>query len=218
MNGHFINGSFTREHDIDLIDKTLLFHQKIEGDVSCVVWDASIVLAKYLEELCGQNTGFLKNKNVLELGAGLGLVGLTAACLGANVLLTDLPEALPLLKLNIDSNKSVLFSCKGAVKFNSLNWGEKYDNKFNPDIVLMADCIYYKESIGPLIKTLTELTTKDTTIIMSQELRDTEKQKEVWEFFKSSVQIFFNFHVIPIEEHNSEYCSRDILLVKLRKL
>lgn len=77
-----MGSDFIRDFEISLLPKTLRLHQKIKGDVSCVVWDASIVLAKYLEKLCESRRRFLENLNVLELGAGVGCVGLTAACLG----------------------------------------------------------------------------------------------------------------------------------------
>lgn len=56
------------------------------GDVGCVVWDAAIVLAKYLETKqfydpgCGVNVW--AGSSVVELGAGTGVVGLMAATLG----------------------------------------------------------------------------------------------------------------------------------------
>lgn len=76
---------FTREFELDNSNANLTLYQKEIGDVSCVVWDASLVLAKYLDLLCrddrlGKN--WLVGKKVLELGAGLGCVGMTAACLG----------------------------------------------------------------------------------------------------------------------------------------
>lgn len=56
------------------------------GDVGCVVWDAAIVLAKYLEtkQFYDPSTGVnhWAGKRVLELGAGTGVVGLMAATLG----------------------------------------------------------------------------------------------------------------------------------------
>ena len=55
------------------------------GDVGCVVWDAALVLASYLETsdwLTNSRESLLLNKRVLELGAGTGLVGLQAAHLG----------------------------------------------------------------------------------------------------------------------------------------
>ena len=72
---------FVRELEIN--DKILRFYQNEIGNVSCVVWDAALVLAKYLEIKCSQTGAkWLQGKFVLELGAGLGCVGLTAACLG----------------------------------------------------------------------------------------------------------------------------------------
>lgn len=57
------------------------------GDVGCVVWDAALVLASYLETKdwwldTGENR--LNMKTVVELGAGTGLVGLQAAHLGCD--------------------------------------------------------------------------------------------------------------------------------------
>lgn len=77
-----LDGKFVREFEVECIKKTLNLFQSEVGDESCVVWDAAIVLSKYLEELELRNKGWLKNKKVVELGAGLGCVGLVAACLG----------------------------------------------------------------------------------------------------------------------------------------
>jgi predicted nicotinamide N-methyase len=73
------------------------------------VWDASIVLAKYLER--GMRKGELSRPKVsgkrgLELGAGMGLAGLSLALLGADVTLTDVAEVLPLLQANYERNLS----------------------------------------------------------------------------------------------------------------
>merc|ERR1712117_1014288 len=71
--------------DGDLLVKV---DQVPEGDTGVVVWDAAIVLAKYLQTVQGQ----LQGRSVIELGSGTGVVGLSAAALGASpVLLTDLP-------------------------------------------------------------------------------------------------------------------------------
>lgn len=56
------------------------------GDVGCVVWDAAIVLAKYLETKhfydSSKGVNAWAGRRVLELGAGTGAVGLMAATLG----------------------------------------------------------------------------------------------------------------------------------------
>lgn len=73
---------YFRHFDLESINVTLKFCQHEYGDVNCVVWDAAIVLAKYLETLYIKQNEKFESKNVIELGSGLGCVGLTAACFG----------------------------------------------------------------------------------------------------------------------------------------
>lgn len=76
----FSDHSFERE--IECKDGILRIKQAEVGDESCVVWDAALVLAKYLqaEHFCTKDR--LENKQVIELGAGTGVVGLMAASCG----------------------------------------------------------------------------------------------------------------------------------------
>lgn len=66
--------------------RVLRLRQCCKGDVGCVVWDAAIVLAKYLEtkRFCDPAAGVdaWAGRTAVELGAGTGLVGLMAASLG----------------------------------------------------------------------------------------------------------------------------------------
>ncbi|KAF9145944.1 hypothetical protein BGX30_005760 [Mortierella sp. GBA39] len=69
------------------------------------VWDCSIVLGKYLESLANKTQGFWNDKRVLELGAGQGIVSLSAAALGAErVIMTDIDSAVPALQRGVRLN------------------------------------------------------------------------------------------------------------------
>lgn len=59
----------------------LEFLQHTVGDVGCVVWDAALALAGYLDRLSKHRS--LQGLNVLELGSGTGCVGLVTAALGS---------------------------------------------------------------------------------------------------------------------------------------
>ena len=81
-----LSNLFVRE--IERNDGTeIKISQSSVGDVGCVVWDAAIVLTKFLEtpffrSLYGTNDQDLGGKRVVELGSGTGVVGIQAACLG----------------------------------------------------------------------------------------------------------------------------------------
>lgn len=61
--------------------------------------------------------------------------------------LTDLPEALPLLRLNINENKTKIGSMGGYATAESLVWGDNTSEilKEEFDMIVMADCVYYEE-------------------------------------------------------------------------
>ncbi|KAG0053048.1 hypothetical protein BGZ83_001753 [Gryganskiella cystojenkinii] len=86
----------------------------LRGGVGSTIWDAAIVLAKYLERSpllpTTPPSSTAKPFNVLELGAGTGIVGLAVARLmqsrkiPGRVVLTDKENVLPLLQKNIEKN------------------------------------------------------------------------------------------------------------------
>ncbi|KAG0012655.1 Methyltransferase-like protein 21D [Entomortierella chlamydospora] len=91
----------------------------LKGGVGSTIWDAAIVLAKYLER--SDLLQLTKSKssasstpiNILELGSGTGIVGLVAARIlstkgyhGSKVVLTDKDNVVPLLQRNVENNAS----------------------------------------------------------------------------------------------------------------
>ena len=73
---------FVREYELENGKGIIYLVQKEKGDVHCVVWDAALVLGKYLEKICCSGKNFLTGKNIIELGSGLGCVGMVAASYG----------------------------------------------------------------------------------------------------------------------------------------
>uniref|UniRef100_A0A023F945 Putative n2n2-dimethylguanosine trna methyltransferase n=1 Tax=Triatoma infestans TaxID=30076 RepID=A0A023F945_TRIIF len=212
---------FLREVKLENIKKTLLFYQHSVGNVSCVVWDAALVLAKYLEKRSGQYDSWLKGRKIIELGAGLGCVGIAAACYGGDVILTDLPDVVPQLLKTIDLNRTA-WSDRGQVNAAALTWGQNKQNnietlKVPADIILLSDCVYYEESLDPLIETIKLLSSDTTEIILSQEKRDTEKQQEIWKQFLIKFNEVFTVNKVPLNEQDELYASPDIFLLRAHK-
>ncbi|KAI5202575.1 VPS28-domain-containing protein [Aureobasidium subglaciale] len=109
-----------------------------------------------------------ENATILELGAGTGLVGIAAAAvLGANVLLTDLPEIVSNLERNITSNQKTVELRKGTARAATLDWTvpekiiytEEVDEPHVEEsskypLVVAADPIYSKEHPAWLVQTI----------------------------------------------------------------
>ncbi|GMF19553.1 unnamed protein product [Phytophthora lilii] len=148
------------------------------------VWDAALLLADYLQTkaLEGDERFKFQGKKVVELGAGVGLVGMTLAVLGARVALTDQEYALPLLAKNVAVN----FPHRGVDKTSAVvpaveecQWGEKFESGGcleswvkNTDVVVFSDVLYHASAFLLLIDTLHELASSTTDVFFSFETRN----------------------------------------------
>ncbi|XP_025059280.1 protein-lysine methyltransferase METTL21D, partial [Alligator sinensis] len=133
----------------------------------------------------------------------------------ADVTVTDLEELQDLLKLNIETNKHLL---TGSIQAKVLKWGEDVTEFLPPpDYILMADCIYYEESLEPLLKTLKDLSGPDTCIICCYEQRTMGKNPEIERKYFELLQMDFELEEIPLEQHDEEYRSEDILILNIRR-
>ncbi|RXH96715.1 hypothetical protein DVH24_009219 [Malus domestica] len=96
------------------------------GVTGAVMWDSGVVLGKFLEHASDAELLPLQGKKVVELGSGCGLVGCIAALLGGQVVLTDLPDRLRLLRKNIEVNLRH-GNMRGSAKVMEFTWGDDPD-------------------------------------------------------------------------------------------
>lgn len=207
---------FLREIELDSGGLVVRVDQQETGDVGCVVWDAALVLVKYLDRRNQLEPDFLRNQPVLELGAGTGALGITAALLGANSVLTDLSNFIPLIDHNIELNKEFCISTVAT----SLHWGVKTEissvKKSGPfSYILVADCVYYEESVAALVSTLEQLTSPSTTVLLSYEDRDSPAKIKIKNDFFQLMSKKFCYSEIPLSEHHPDFASPDIHIVSL---
>lgn len=194
---------------------TVRIGQEYSGDEGVVVWDAALVLAKYIER--HQHRLKLNGAQVVELGAGTGVVGITAAVLGAKVIITDLQRVVPLMKKNIETNKEFI---TGSIEAQTLVWGDQTQLKSiletPPTLLLVSDCVYYESSLAPLVSTLSTLASS-ARILLSYEVRDTEHKRRVHAEFSRLITEAFYVEEIPTAECHPEFASDDIRILSLRR-
>ncbi|XP_057368238.1 protein N-lysine methyltransferase METTL21D-like [Daphnia carinata] len=216
---------FSREFQLTSNDVNLEILQHTVGDVGCVVWDAALVLGAYLDHMNQTRQIPVKSRRILELGSGTGFVGLVAAALGGDCLMTDLPEMVPLIKRNLLKNTPLL---QGAGSAKAFEWGSdisglvsRTDKGF--DIVLAADCIYYKESLNAFIKTIEDLSThpnggRKTDIYISYEERESEEKKTLIADFFEKIKKTCCVSKVPYEYYRNDFRCEDIHIFKITSL
>ncbi|XP_050229799.1 uncharacterized protein LOC126678927 isoform X1 [Mercurialis annua] len=126
--------------------------ENMKEEYGLFVWPCSVILAEYIWQ---QRERFF-GADVVELGAGTSLPGLTAAMLGSNVTLTDdsnRVEVLENIRKVCDLNK--LDKCKVL----GLTWGlwDECIFNLNPKIILGADVLYEASAFDDLFATVTFL-------------------------------------------------------------
>ncbi|XP_072969104.1 uncharacterized protein [Typha angustifolia] len=182
------------------------------GVTGAVMWDSGVVLGKFLEHAVDTKRLVLRGRRVVELGSGCGLVGCIASLLGAEVVLTDLPDRLKLLKKNVEANVG-----EGRASVSELTWGDDLDPEIAehlPEIVLGSDVIYSEAAVKDLLITLSQLSGYDTTIFLAGELRN----DVVLEcFLEAAMEEFIVGSIDQTQWHPDFHSNRVALFVLMKK-
>ena len=117
------------------------------------VWPPALELVSHLDAIQLQS-GLVASSAILECGSGCGLVGIAAALLGARVVLSDLPVALPTLVANAAANGLVV---DDTIEVAVLDWTEVEQTLLASgrlfDLVIASECLYDPEMVLPLLRT-----------------------------------------------------------------
>merc|ERR1712156_412667 len=178
------------------------------GDMGSIVFPAARALVSWLEE----HGGDLKGVRALELGSGSGVVGLEACALGADVIVTDVEVYTGMIRENIEANQSCL---KGKAEARGLDWAEEVSDelKSSIDLLLVSDCVYYEQSLQPLVTTMASLTHPKSTVLLSYEQRP--EKGSIYEAFFPLVKK--HFHSEQFGQTRSEH-GNQVFLIKLTKI
>ncbi|MFN7115810.1 MAG: class I SAM-dependent methyltransferase [Saprospiraceae bacterium] len=137
------------------------------------LWPAAIGLSKYLIEF-----DIIKEvNNVIEIGCGLGLPGIVAGKLGANVIFTDyLAEALHFTKQNWTLNNaaespSLGGDSGGQAQFEVMDWRQP-KSELAADLVLASDICYEKRFFKYLPHAFRTLCKPGGSIVVSDPSRE----------------------------------------------
>ncbi|KAI8946043.1 putative methyltransferase-domain-containing protein [Xylaria longipes] len=181
--GHFIG-----DHGADR-RLSLQFEEDIGESIARHIWDAGVVTSAYLADACSSVESIRElfpidqeSFNVLELGSGVGILGITIASIlpkaataqgqtlnNARVLLTDLEEAEERARSNIAKGKATLGlnsigDANVTIEYENLDWDEGCEGRFGPlttstswDLVVLSDCTYNVDSLPALVGTLSAL-------------------------------------------------------------
>lgn len=167
-----------------------------------LLWPAGQVLANHLTRGDHRAGEIFKDKTVLELGSGTGVVGLSIAAstdLGSGrMILTDLDRVLPILHLNRTLNP-----CQTTVQVRALSWGSSVPTDLTHcDVILMADCVYLESLFPLLLDTLDQVMQKESAVAY---LCYKKRRKADSRFFKM-LRKKFHAQVMPVldDDHDDD--------------
>ena len=126
------------------------------------VWEASWVLADFLAGLPPD-----PGKRFLEIGCGLGLVGLVAASFGHKGVMTEHnPEAIEFARANAEKNRCA------DIEILDLDWkSPAIYGRF--DLVVGSEVVYHEKDFEPLRRLFERLLKPDGEVILCEGIRRT---------------------------------------------
>jgi len=198
-------------------DQSLEIFQTKIGSVGSWCWESAICLASYCYDHMFEQ---FRNKRIVEIGSGTGIVGLQLSALGGHVTLTDREEYLELINYNIEKNRQVL---TGTAQAKTLFWGDDFDSNDadfqNLDFVIVANCVYHSIELDQLVKTICSLCpmNSSTCVLCCYELRNDGIRQLVDEFHRELNSMNFSIETISSTDFRLQYQNDYNSIVKCQR-
>lgn len=143
------------------------------------IWEASSVLASHISGLPVNH-----DKTFLEIGSGIGVVGISAAKAGHTITLSEYnPDALNFARANAVNNRC------DDIRIRKLNWNDpNLDERF--DYIVGSEILYKDEDIQPLFTVFKRYLKPDGEILIAESIKKTGANfwKEMQPFFDIKVK------------------------------
>jgi len=212
---------FLDDFHYEIDQKRITINQGIANakeTVGFTLWDASIVLSYFLEHMQSTRGIFTpdgdKRKRVAELGAGCGMVSISAGVLGADVVCTDCKHVIPLAQINVDLNKGAISSGGGTVTCKELTWSaEGLEGWPKYDYILAADCIYVDTVVEIFLRTMHGLADDNTIIYFAQQCHNEEAMEVLW----ARIDHYFIVRKVPPSEQDARWSDKVIELMEMKR-
>ncbi|XP_056628792.1 methyltransferase like 21e [Triplophysa dalaica] len=182
---------------------------KISESTDCygaVLWPSAMVLCHFLDTHRDEYN--LMDKNIIELGAGTGLVTIVTSLLGAKVTSTDLPDVLGNMRHNILHNTRG--RCRYEPHVTELIWGQQLEERFprascQYDYIMAADVVYSHPYLDELMETFVHLCSDNTIILWAMRFRLDPENSFVDRFEKLfHLQELYNLPSLSIKLYSAQ--------------
>ncbi|KAL9065025.1 MAG: hypothetical protein Q9157_007627 [Trypethelium eluteriae] len=186
------------------LSQPLKLREDLKNGCGGQLWPAGMVLGKHLLR---QQRNNLKDKSIVELGAGGGLVGLAVAAgceINQPVWITDQRPMFQLMKDNIALN-----NMEDQIQPEIYDWGSPvpFSLPRPVDVVLAADCVYFEPAFPLLQQTLQDLIQENTVCFFCFKKR----RRADMQFMKSARRLF-NIEEIENDPDREIYRRENIFL------
>ncbi len=146
------------------------------------IWEASIILSDYVAGMPVD-----AEKCFLEIGCGMGVVGVVAAAFGHSVTMTEYnPDALNFARANTRAN---LTAGDASLEIKELDWSKpRLEGLF--EYIIGSEVIYKEKDYQPILKLLKTYLRPSGEIILAEGVRKTSMEffRQMSEFFEITAQ------------------------------
>ncbi|MGQ9745970.1 MAG: class I SAM-dependent methyltransferase [Dissulfurimicrobium sp.] len=124
------------------------------------IWESSIVLADFMARMPAD-----PGQRILELGAGLGVVGIAAAGFGHRVTITDYDDEI----LDFSRVSAAVNRCEGVLQ-QRLDWLEPGElGRF--DVIIGSEVLFNSRFFGPLLNVLERYLAPNGVVYLAHDVR-----------------------------------------------